>query len=127
MYIFQYQGPGHKLDLLGAFLVKLWKRVSYGLELKTSKMMHMTFYCGGHMTLLFDNWKTQPWLGYILTLVVVFLFLYFMSILSICSLISRGFRVVKVPQTSMLLSLEETLENLDLGSWSQPFLVFMQG
>eukprot|EP01018_Ginkgo_biloba_P015558 Gb_28691 [translate_table: standard] len=37
-------------------------------------MMHMTFYWGKQVTLLFDDWKTQTWLSYSLTLVAVFLF-----------------------------------------------------
>ncbi|XP_077234236.1 copper transporter 5.1-like [Tasmannia lanceolata] len=37
-------------------------------------MMHMTFYWGKKVTLLFDSWKTNSWPSYALTLIVVFLF-----------------------------------------------------
>ena len=35
-------------------------------------MMHMTFYWGRQVALLFDGWKTQLWIGYSLTLIVFF-------------------------------------------------------
>ncbi|KAL0647342.1 hypothetical protein Bca4012_045633 [Brassica carinata] len=38
------------------------------------KMMHMTFYWGIKATILFDFWKTDSWLSYILTLVACFAF-----------------------------------------------------
>lgn len=37
-------------------------------------MMHMTFYWGKQATVLFDEWKTQTWLAYSLTLLAMFLF-----------------------------------------------------
>ncbi|XP_047322655.1 copper transporter 5-like [Impatiens glandulifera] len=37
-------------------------------------MMHMTFYWGTTVTLLFDFWKTDSLISYILTLLVCFLF-----------------------------------------------------
>ncbi|KAK6927203.1 Ctr copper transporter [Dillenia turbinata] len=36
-------------------------------------MMHMTFYWGRRVTLLFDSWKTETWISYALTLVACFL------------------------------------------------------
>ncbi|KAK2645031.1 hypothetical protein Ddye_020226 [Dipteronia dyeriana] len=36
-------------------------------------MMHMTFYWGRTVTVLFDSWKTESWLGYALTLITCFL------------------------------------------------------
>ncbi|KAK9715646.1 hypothetical protein RND81_06G179200 [Saponaria officinalis] len=40
-------------------------------------MMHMTFYWGTKMTLLFNSWKTESWPSYTLTLLVIFLFALF--------------------------------------------------
>ncbi|XP_021756679.1 copper transporter 5-like [Chenopodium quinoa] len=37
-------------------------------------MMHMTFYWGTKMVLLFDFWKTDSWLSYSLALLFCFLF-----------------------------------------------------
>ncbi|PIA43117.1 hypothetical protein AQUCO_02000513v1 [Aquilegia coerulea] len=37
-------------------------------------MMHMTFYWGNKVTLLFDSWKTDSYLSYFITLLVCFLF-----------------------------------------------------
>ncbi|XP_076909125.1 copper transporter 5.1-like [Bidens hawaiensis] len=37
-------------------------------------MMHMTFYWGRTVTLLFDSWKTDTWLSYALTLLACFIF-----------------------------------------------------
>ncbi|CAN8244206.1 unnamed protein product [Cochlearia groenlandica] len=37
-------------------------------------MMHMTFYWGIKATILFDFWKTDSWLSYILTLLFCFVF-----------------------------------------------------
>ncbi|XP_074271661.1 copper transporter 5-like [Silene latifolia] len=40
-------------------------------------MMHMTFYWGKKVTVLFDWWKTESWTSYALTLLVCFLFAVF--------------------------------------------------
>ncbi|XP_057537935.1 copper transporter 5 [Amaranthus tricolor] len=37
-------------------------------------MMHMTFYWGTKMVLLFDFWKTESWLSYSLSLLFCYLF-----------------------------------------------------
>uniref|UniRef100_A0A5B7B4X7 Copper transport protein n=1 Tax=Davidia involucrata TaxID=16924 RepID=A0A5B7B4X7_DAVIN len=37
-------------------------------------MMHMTFYWGRKVTLLFDSWKTDSWISYGLTLLACLLF-----------------------------------------------------
>ncbi|CAI9096701.1 OLC1v1032902C1 [Oldenlandia corymbosa var. corymbosa] len=37
-------------------------------------MMHMTFYWGKKVTLLFDFWKTDSWMSYALTLLACFIF-----------------------------------------------------
>ncbi|KAK1279483.1 Copper transporter 5.1 [Acorus gramineus] len=36
-------------------------------------MMHMTFYWGKKVTLLFDSWKTDSWTSYGLTLLAIFI------------------------------------------------------
>ncbi|KAL8265105.1 hypothetical protein R6Q59_023235 [Mikania micrantha] len=40
----------------------------------TTTMMHMTFYWGRSVTLLFDSWKTDSWLSYTLTLIACLIF-----------------------------------------------------
>nr|XP_043628332.1 copper transporter 5.1-like [Erigeron canadensis] len=37
-------------------------------------MMHMTFYWSRNVTLLFDSWKTNSWLSYILSLAICIIF-----------------------------------------------------
>ncbi|KAK4419891.1 Copper transporter 5.1 [Sesamum alatum] len=49
-------------------------------------MMHMTFYWGRRVTILFDSWKTDSWLSYFLSLFACFLFSVFYQYMEDCRL-----------------------------------------
>nr|GMD47563.1 copper transporter 5.1-like [Ipomoea batatas] len=46
-------------------------------HIRSAKMMHMTFYWGKNVTLLFDFWKTDSWTSYTLTLLACLIFAVF--------------------------------------------------
>jgi len=45
-----------------------------GENQSSATMMHMTFYWGKSVIVLFDQWAVKTWQGYILTLIVLFVF-----------------------------------------------------
>lgn len=124
LYLFQYggPGPGSVRGISREIVEKSFIRI------RTPDLpddAHNVFLLP---ELLFNGWKTQSCLGYSLTLLAVLLFSVFHDyIVNLRSRFKGIFWVVKLPWTSMLLWLEETLEHLDLGSWNPPFLVWMQG
>jgi copper transporter 1 len=49
-------------------------REKEGKNHSSATMMHMTFYWGKSVIVLFDQWAVKTWQGYILTLIVLFVF-----------------------------------------------------
>jgi copper transporter 1 len=63
-------------------------------------MMHMTFYWGRDVTLLFDSWKTKTWMEYSLTLLACFFFSAFYQYLEDRRLLLKQLSVSPPPSTA---------------------------
>ncbi|XP_042507008.1 copper transporter 5.1-like [Macadamia integrifolia] len=78
-------------------------------------MMHMTFYWGKTVTLLFDSWKTDSWTSYALTLLAWFLFSVFYQYMEDRRIRFKVFATSKNPINTPLL-----VSRLTGSGWSNP-------
>lgn len=76
-------------------------------------MMHMTFYWGRKVTILFDSWKTDSWISYLLSLAACFLISVFYQYME-----NRRLQFKKPPPPSSTLGIPLISSKFSSDKWA---------